>query len=303
MKHLKEIQAFCLVAEKKSFIAAAHQLRTSPSSITRTIQALEEELGVILLVRAQKHIVLTLAGETYYDAAKHILQTHEEAQAQLSQLSSSPRGLVRFSAPEIMASHFLPEVLTNLSYQHPGLRFDIIYSDTILEPTQEKLDFSIRGAFPASSELIGYPLWKYKRHLYASPRYLEKYGTPTTPEELLKHKIIQHSAPRVLKAWNFQSPEHQCSMNLQATLRLSSGPAILHAVMAGAGISRLADWLAAPLIAQNKLIQLCPSYDVVSAKGDDPLMHAVFHNRKLPSKTRLVLEFIRQSAIDNHLAT
>lgn len=296
MKLLWELQVFCAVVERKSFVSAARQLGTSPSTATRAIQALEENLGTSLLARSQKQVSLTMAGEAYYDTARQMLQLQQEVEDDLAMLASSPRGWLRFSAPEVMASHFLPPLLQELTSLHPQLRFDILYSDTILEPIREKLDFSIRGAYPTSSELIGFPLWPYQRRLYASPAYVASRGLPLQPEELTEHAILIHAAPRILKAWNFVSDSHQVSLNLNASHRVSSGNAVLQAALAGWGVARMGDWLAEPLVASGRLLRLCPDYRIVSSRGEDAQMHAVFASRRIPRKARLVLDAIRSAA-------
>ncbi|UTH73212.1 LysR family transcriptional regulator [Chromobacterium sp. IIBBL 290-4] len=296
MKSLWSLRVFCAVVEQKSFVAAARQLGTSPSSATRILQTLEEELGASLLARSSKQVQLTAAGEAYYPTARQMLDLQQQAEDELSQQVGSPRGLLRFSAPETLGRALLPKVLADLADEHPGLRFEAQYSDAILEPIHDKLDFSIRGAFPSSSELIGYPLWNYRRHLYASPRYIARHGAPQTPDELPRHRVFIHSAPRVLKAWNFVSRERSISLNLSAWHRSNSGNGVLDALRAGMGIGRLGDWLAEPLVEQGELVRLRPDYRIVSSRGDDPQMHAVFASRDIPRKARLLLEALRLEA-------
>ncbi|OWY40492.1 LysR family transcriptional regulator [Xenophilus sp. AP218F] len=298
MKLLWELRVFCAVVERKSFVAAARLLGTSPSSATRAVQTLEESLGCSLLARTPKQLGLTVAGESYYDVARKMLDMQSEAEDDLATLASSPRGLLRFSAPEVMGSHFLAPLLARLADDNPLLRFDVSYSDTTLEPIRDKLDFAIRGAFPASSELIGYRLWDYRRHLYASPGYAAAHGAPEEPEALPQHRIVIHTAPRVLKAWNFVSDTREASLNLQAWHRFSSGNAVLGATLAGLGIARMGDWLAEPLCRAGLLVRVCPQYRIVSSQGNDPQMHAVLAQRRMPRKARTLLESIRQAARD-----
>ncbi|QEL55248.1 LysR family transcriptional regulator [Chromobacterium paludis] len=296
MKTLWNLRVFCAVVESKSFVSAARRLGTSPSSVTRALQALEEELGTMLLARSSKLVALTMAGESYYPLAQQMLELQQQAEEELNQQNGSPRGLLRFSAPETLGRELLPRILARLADEHPGLRFEVLYNDAVLEPMRDKLDFSIRGAFPNSSELIGYPLWSYRRHLYASPAYVARHGAPTHPGELPAHRVVIHSAPRVLKAWNFVSDEESLSLNLHAWHRSNSGNGVLDAVRAGLGIARLGDWLAEPLVRRGELLRLCPVFRIVSSQGDDPQMHAVFASRALPRKARLLLEALREAA-------
>lgn len=290
MKSLWNIEVFCTVVEKKSFVVAARTLGASPSAVTRAVQALENELNILLLARSQKQFSLTPAGELYYESARRILDLQDAANEDLSRISASPRGWLRLSAPHILSCNVLPVAMAQLSARYPELKFDVRYSDALLDPVEEQLDLAIRGAFPVTSELIGYPLWSYRRYLYASPEYIARQGAPETPEQLTRHAVLMHTAPRVLKSWNFFTPERQISLNVSPSHRFDNGLALLQATEAGMGIARLSDWLAEPRVSRGALCRVCPSFRLVSSRGEDPQLHAVAAQRRLPARARLLLE-------------
>lgn len=291
-----EIRVFCAVVEQRSFVAAARFLGRSPSAITRSVQALEQELGCELLQRSQKLINLTPAGDRYYEYARQMLALQTEAEEDLTGIGTAPYGWIRCSAPDTLAIRFLPSVIATFSTQHPDVRFDIRYTDEMLDPIREKLDFAIRGGFPHSSELIGFPLWHYERHLYASPAYLAEYGHPAHPEDLEAHMMIMHIAPRILKDWHFIGADRQYRFHVQPRYRFSSGSAVYHATLQGIGIARLADWLVAADVQAGRLIKVCPEYSITSSNGLTPQMHAVYTSARQPRRVRLFLEALRQAA-------
>jgi DNA-binding transcriptional LysR family regulator len=290
MKSLWNIEVFCTVVEKKSFVLAARTMGASPSAITRAVQALENELNTLLLARSQKQFSLTPAGERYYESARQILDLQESAQEDLSRISASPQGWLRLSAPHILSRSILPAAMARLSAQYPELKFDVHYSDVLLDPVEEQLDLAIRGAFPQASELIGYPLWSYRRHLYASPGYIERHGQPAEPEQLARHAILMHTAPRVLKSWNFINQQRQTSLIIKPCHRFDNGLALIEACEAGMGVARLSHWLAEPRVEAGQLCRICADYRLVSARGEDPQLHAVAPQRRLPTRARLLLE-------------
>lgn len=294
IKLMWEIRAFCAVVDKGSFLHAARMLGCSPSAVTRAIQHLEEAIGAELIVRTQKQLTLSAAGDCYHAFAKHLLETQSEAQDQLAELGNSPQGWVRISAPEVMALGFLPQTVARFSVAYPNVQIDIRFSDKSIDPLQERLDFAIRGAFPKSSELIGYPLWEYRRYLYAAPAYLQRMGTPREPEELAGHDVIMHSAPRILRDWHFVSPARSVSTTIKPRHRFTSGIATFQAAMEGAGIARLAHWLAEPAVRDGRLLKVCADYRVASSKAVDPSMHAVYGSPRLSKGARLFLEEIRK---------
>ncbi|QVM93465.1 LysR family transcriptional regulator [Pseudomonas entomophila] len=292
---LREIQAFVSVAHKRSFISAARSLGRSPSAVTRAVQALEDNTGAKLFNRSASAVSLTEAGERLLPHAERLLDVQRDAADELAALTGSAQGWIRLAAPEVLAQHVLPSVLAEFSQRHPKVTLDVQFGDQALDPLQGKFDFVIRGAFPQSSELIGYPLWAYRRHLYASPRYLASVGTPTTLDELERHALILHTAPRILKAWHFCRDGQITSLRPQPRLRLGSGVAVLHSTLAGAGIARLADWLAEPHEQAGRLVKICPDYHLTSSSGHDPQMHAVYPAGNMPARVRELLQALREA--------
>ncbi|MFJ2982198.1 MULTISPECIES: LysR substrate-binding domain-containing protein [unclassified Pseudomonas] len=290
---LREIQAFVSVAHKRSFVAAARALGRSPSAVTRAVQALEDNTGCKLLNRNANAVTLTDAGERLLPHAERLLDVQRDAADELAALSGSAQGWIRFGVPLLLGEHVLPGVLAAFSQRHPQVTLDVHYGDATLDPLLGKLDFVVRGAFPQSSELIGYPLWRYQRHVYASPDYLERNGTPQRPEELANHALILHTAPRILKAWHFYREGRITSLRPQPRLRLNSGDAVYHSTLAGAGIARLADWVGEAQVRAGRLVRVCPQYRLTSSTGQDPEMHAVYPAGELPARVRELLQAIR----------
>lgn len=292
---LREIQAFVSVAHKRSFVAAARALGRSPSAVTRAVQALEDNAGTRLLNRSANAVTLTEAGEHLLPHAQRLLEVQRDAADELAALSGSEQGWIRFAVPELLGQKVLPAVLADFSQRHPQVTLDVQFVDQALDPVQGKFDFVVRGAFPQSSELIGYPLWNYRRHLYASPAYLQQHGLPLEPEELSGHALILHTAPRILKAWHFCRDGQITSLRPRPRLRLSSGTAVYQSALAGAGIARLADWLGEPQVQAGRLLRVCPAYHLTSSSGQDPQMHALYPPGEQPARVRELLQALRRA--------
>lgn len=292
---LREIDAFVSVAHKRSFVTAARALGRSPSAVTRAIQALEDHTGAKLFNRSASAVTLTEAGERLLPHAERLLDVQRDAADELAALTGSAQGWIRIAAPEALACRVLPQVLSGFCAKHRQVTVDVQYSDEALDPLQGRFDFVIRGAFAQSSELIGYPLWGYRRHLYASPEYLAREGTPEGIDALQGHSLILHTAPRILKAWHFCREGSISSFRPQPRLRLGSGVAVLHSTLAGAGIARLADWLAEPEVQAGRLVRVCPNYHLTSSSGQDPQMHAVYPTGEVPARVRELLQAVREA--------
>ncbi|QXI26480.1 LysR family transcriptional regulator [Pseudomonas vanderleydeniana] len=290
---LGELEAFATVARKRSFIVAARTLGRSPSAVTRAVQALEESAGVKLFNRSANAVSLTEAGERLLPHAYKMLDLQREADEDLAGISGLANGWIRFSAPESLAHGVIPRLIAQYCERYPQVNIDVVFTDETIDPARSKLDFSIRGAFPQSSDLIGFPLWSYARYLYASPAYLERCGMPDSIEALDRHSLILHTAPRILKEWNFRNDQQAIGFRVHPKFRFSSGAAVFQAALAGVGIARLADWLAEPEVEQGRLVRVFPAYRLTSSSGENPQMHAVYPAGNLPQRVKMLLELIR----------
>lgn len=291
---IADLEAFCAVAERLSYVAAARGTGMSPSGVTRAVQAVEAAMGHELLTRSHRNVSLTPAGEAYYDLARAALRQLADAGQVLARSASELQGLVRFSAPSVLESRILPAALATLSVSHPGLRVDVTYTDVHLDPAQAGLDFAIRGAYPADSELIGQTLWRYERYLCAAPAYVAHHGLPATPEDLAGHRFVLHTGPRQLRSWYLYNGRQSLRIPLGVSHRVTSGSGLVELLLAGVGIGRLASWVAQPLIEQGRLVRLCPHHTVVSRTGTLMEMHAVHHGR-LSTPSRSVIAAIRMA--------
>ena len=192
-----EHQVFCAVAERQSFVLAARALGASPSAVTRAVQALERQLGAQLLTRSKTSVTLTPQGERYVESARDMLRLEESAREALRETQRGAQGRLRFPRPTCWAWHCC-RPLRRYAEDYPDVRIDISYTDKWVDPIAEGLDFAARGGFPASSELLGARLWPYERLLCASPDYVARMGLPREPEDLVRHRLIMHTGPRVL---------------------------------------------------------------------------------------------------------
>ncbi|MET0290377.1 MAG: LysR family transcriptional regulator [Pseudoxanthomonas sp.] len=287
-----DLEAFCAVAERSSYVAAARGIGMSPSGVTRAIQAVEVAMGHALVSRSHRHVSLTPAGEAYYEVAKAALRQLADAGNVLARSGTAIQGLVRFSAPPVLESRILPAALAAVSLSHPALRVDVTYTDTYLDPAEAGLDFAIRGGFPVDSTLIGQTLWRYERYLCAAPNYLARVGTPVRPGDLADHHFVLHTGPRLLRNWYLHNGTESLRIPVNVSHRVTSGSGLIELLLAGLGISRLASWVAQPLIDAGRLVRVCPDYTVISKTGQRMEMHEVHHGR-LSGSSRAVIAAIR----------
>lgn len=300
---LWEINVFRAVAEARSFVAAAKKMGCSPSAVTRAIQSLEAILNIELFRRNRKVVSLTSAGEIYYRYAVLMTSAQEEAIEELGSRGGALQGWMRFSAPETMGLTLLPYVLNRISARFPKLKFEVRFTDEMLDPVEEGLDFAIRGGFPQSSELIGYSLIDYSRSLFASPEYVRSAGAPVSPEDVQHHSVILHTGPRILKDWYFSNETERIRVHVEPRFRFSSGSAVYMGVRNGLGVARLASWLVEEDVQKGRLMPVCSDYSVTAATGQHPQLHAVYARATASKRVRGFLEVLQgevRAACEHH---
>jgi DNA-binding transcriptional LysR family regulator len=304
MPRIADLAEFCAVAERRSFVEAARALGTTPSTVTRAVQAVESLIGQQLVNRTRRFTSLTPAGEAYYETVNVALRHLKQGAAVLTRGVRQVKGWVRFSAPTILETHFLPQILVELTLIHSDLNLDINYTDELIDPSQAGLDFAIRGAFPVDSNLIGQSLWTYDRYLCAGKAYVRDHGLAMHPTDLSSHRIIMHTGPRILKDWYLQNGKKTVRINVKPSHRVNTGAGLLTLALQGLGIARLASWVAQPLIESGQLVRVCPDYVVNSSTARRPEMHAVYQSSMASMRVKSVLQTIKKLAaknLSNHL--
>src|SRR5438552_2496186 len=146
MDSLQGMRVFARVAQLGGFSAAARDLRLSGPVVTKHVAALEERVGARLLNRTTRTVSLTEAGRVYLDRCLECLQAFEDADASVSALSSSPRGLLRLAAPVEFGNLHLAPLIARFMQRHPEVTVDLRLSNRIVDLVEEGIDLCIRFA-------------------------------------------------------------------------------------------------------------------------------------------------------------
>ena len=290
---LWEHQVFCAVAERQSFVLAARALGASPSAVTRAVQALERQLGAQLLTRSKTSVTLTPQGERYVESARDMLRLEESAR-EARETQRGAQGRLRFSAPDLLGVALLPAVLRRYAEDYPDVRIDISYTDKWVDPIAEGLDFAVRGGFPPPASCWARACGP-ERLLCASPDYVARMGLPREPEDLVRHRLIMHTGPRVLKDWHLRGEGR-----IQR-LHAEPAPARQHRQQPdGAGAGRHGRGAAGGLgraagnRARHAGARVSGLYRDLGP-GRVAQVHAVYASRSLPARARAMLAALRQA--------
>ena len=236
MDRLVAMKQFATVVETGSFSAAARRLNMGQPAVSKAIANLEEYLGVRLLTRTTRAQHLTEAGQRYYERARLVLDEADEAEAAAREAATSLAGRLRLAAPPTFAAlHILPR-LSEFLDAHPDLTIDLILDDRWVDLIEQGVDLAIRLGKPADSSLVARRLGSSQRLLVASTTYLDRMGTPETPEDLLAHRVVAYSQFEGPTAWSFTRGTATVSVAVQPTLRVSAAEGMRSCILSGLGI-------------------------------------------------------------------
>src|SRR6185436_1079159 len=208
MARLKQIESFVAVAIKGSLTAAALAEGVAPAVIGRRIDALEERLGVKLLLRTTRRITLTHEGSAFLEDCQRILVELATAEASVTEGGVKASGHLRITAPAGFGRRHVAPLVPRFLGLHPDVSMSLNLSDRVVDIVNEGFDCAVRvGDFPDSS-LVSVRLADNRRMCVAAPSYLKRHGTPEHPNDLLKFDCLTLSSDASqTRGWAFLLPQ------------------------------------------------------------------------------------------------
>ncbi|BBP83672.1 LysR family transcriptional regulator [Pseudomonas sp. Pc102] len=290
MDKLLALKMFVAAVDAKGFSAAARGLGLATSSVTRMVDALEQELGTVLLNRSTRQVTVTEAGAAYYQSARQVLEYLAEADASVTDGGDEPSGPLRVSVPTAFGRRMISPHIGTLLARHPRLELDITLTDEIVDLLGERVDLSIRlGAAAPMDGVVARTLGEFRRHVVASPAYLAERGTPAQPLELAEHDCLRFNYGAARQVWTFQGPEGEVRVPVRGRMRSNNIEVLREVALAGSAVALLPDWLVDDDIAAGRLLSLFPGQRI-NADDTRSLITALY----LPSHraSRRVAAFI-----------
>lgn len=187
-----DLRFFLATTEAGSFSKAASSLGVTQPTISRRIENLEQRLGVRLFDRLPNGVTLTSEGERILDATRHIEETVLDIQRSISGADKRMQGTVRISVTDGLASFWMTPRLLEFQQEHPSVAIEFLCSIEPADALKMETDLAIRFREPTEADLIAVRLATFHFVPWASAEYLERNGTPHTPQDLLRHKLLDH---------------------------------------------------------------------------------------------------------------
>jgi DNA-binding transcriptional LysR family regulator len=290
MDRLKQIESFVSVAAKGSLTAAAKAENVAPAVVGRRIDALEERLGVKLLLRTTRRISLTHEGSAFLEDCQRILADMANAEASVSAGGVKASGALRITAPAGFGRRHVAPLMPGFLARHPDVHLSLNLSDRVVDIVHEGFDCAVRVGDMPDSNLISIRLADNRRLCVAAPAYLQRAGTPQHPSELGRHECLTLSSDASqTRGWAFQIDGAAPHWRPGGRIDCSDGQ-VLHAwCRQGLGLAWRSTWEVESDIAAGTLVPLLEAY-AAPPNG----IYAVLPQRKhLPLRVRLWIDYLK----------
>jgi len=310
MDKLKQMESFVSVATRGSLTAAANAEGVAPAIMGRRLDALEERLGVKLLVRTTRRITLTHEGSAFMEDCQRLLIDFANAEASVSAGGVKASGHLRITAPAGFGRRHVAPLVPRFRQQHADVTISLNLSDRVVDLAGEGFDCAVRVGDLPDSSLVSVRMADNRRLCVATPDYLKRHGTPLRPTDLAKFDCLTLSSDASqTRGWAFRVPrnvqgrQHEGVLTDTAAtsdhevvhlkpggpLDCSDGQVLHDWCMAGYGIAWRSTWEVEAEIAAGKLVAVLAEFDA-PPNG----IYAVFPQRKhLPLRVRLWIDFLK----------
>jgi DNA-binding transcriptional LysR family regulator len=288
VESIAALSAFVQAADTRSFTEAGRQLGLSASAVGKSIQRLEEQLGVRLFHRSTRTITLTQEGAIFLEHCRRILCEIDAARAEIAKSRDAPRGTLRVSLP-ILNKVALP-ALTAFMRAYPEVQLDLEFGDRLVDIIEEGFDAVIRAGDIADSRLMSRMLGAFHLKLVASPDYLALRGIPAAPDSLASHACLVHRyvTSRKFEPWPVRGGDGEIGLIPAPALIADTIEPLLIMAERGMGIACLPDLLVAEQIASGTLVTVLD--DHVEHSG---MMRILWpSSRHLSPKLRAFVDFM-----------
>lgn len=290
MDHLSRIGIYTEVVKQQSFAGAARKLGITSSAVSKQIQNLEHALEVKLLNRTTRKVSVTEEGAIFFERANRALEDLKEAEEHINEMKACPRGPLKISLPHNFTNRFLLKPITAFAKQYPDVSLDVSMDDRHVDLIEEGFDVVVRIGTLKDTTLIARKLAHCPIAITASPEYLEKHGTPETPEDLAGHDVILYTRKSGPPHWHYKDQNgKRGSVALQGSFKCDAGDMELEAVRAGIGIAILPIFYVTDDIKAGNLVPILSDFQTWPELN----IHALFPpNRYLSTRVRLFVDHL-----------
>ena len=297
MSYLDNIKTFVRVYELGSMSAAGRDLRISPAVTSARISQLEDHLSVRLFQRTTRSLAPTVQGKAFYGGACSVLDAVDYAEAQVTELTENPKGLLHVAAPLGVGRRLIAPHVPAFTAEYPLIDVRLRMTDRNVDMTAEGLDLAFHLGQPADSNLRIRKIADVTRVLVASPEYIAARGHPLDGAALVKekHECLNLRFPGASEfQWRLQTDDGPKRFRISGRLESDDGDVLTDWALAGQGVAMKPRFEVAEHLASGRLVVVAPLTPPMSVQ-----MACLYtHRRHQDPKTRLFMDFMIERIAD-----
>lgn len=295
---LDGLLAVRLVAEKRSFTAAANELGISPPAVSQIVKQLESRLGVALLSRTTRSTHLTEAGERFLEQAGPALDQILAAMQNIGDYAARPSGLLRLNLPRAIYPGYMAPLIASFCKKYPEISVELYFQDEETDVVAQGFDAGIRLSDTLARDMVALRLYGPVRFVTAgAAKYFKKAGRPTHPRDLLAHDClrIRFGNADIYDRWEYVEKGNDFSVHVNGTLIMNDVFMLVNAAVDGAGIIYTTEDSIADKLKSGKLETVLNHY---AATSTGFYLYYPRRSQVLP-KLRVFIDHIREANIAN----
>ncbi|WP_431824988.1 LysR substrate-binding domain-containing protein [Burkholderia sp. F1] len=292
MDHLHAMRIFARVAHLGSFTKAAEQLQLPRPTVSNAVQYLEKHLKIRLLQRTTRRVALTAEGATYYERCARLLADLDDVETLFEDAGASPRGVIRVDLPERFALNKVIPAIPSFHARYPDLRIVMSTTDRFVDLIADGIDCAVRVGALSDTSLVARRIGELAQVNCASPAYLERHGTPRSPDDLPEHVSVGYFSSRTGREldWEYADMDtgEMHAVKMRTVVSVNSSQAYLACCVAGLGLIQAPrDGLDAPL-ADGSLVEVLPEWNAAPL----PVSVVFPHGRHLAPRVRIFVDWL-----------
>lgn len=290
LKDVSSLRVFVRVVELLSFSEVARRMAITPATVSKHVASLESALGTRLVNRTTRRLFVTEAGQRFYEHCLVVLNELERAESELAEIRGEPAGLIRATAPLMLALARISPRLPHFMAQFTRVSVDLDLSVEKMDLFAQRIDVAVRIAESVDPGLVAFKLASYSRVFCASPSYLAAHGTPDSPDDLGKHSCLISRGATLNATWPVMRDGTIVNCRVTGRLVANNGEVVKDAALAGMGLTMSARWMVADDLRSGRLVEVLHDF----APSNRAVYAVLPRQGALLPKVRAFVDFLKE---------
>ncbi len=259
---IENLKLFLRIVEKKGLAAAGRDMGLAPATVSERLSALELHYGARLLTRTTRAISLTDEGRLLVASARRILSEAEEIEARIKLGADTLSGTLHVTAPVDLGRTRLVPLLDGFMAEHPNVDIDLMLSDGYVDLVGQGVDLGLRYGALSDSSMRARKLGNNRRLVCAAPHYLEKFGIPHHPDDLVGHNCLTMRFGHVVdREWCFLIDGKRYFYRVQGNRIANDGSLIRNWCLEGYGLALKSEWDVSADLEKGNLVTVLDRFE------------------------------------------